>query len=89
MSKIIFKFNFYIISPKSFDDLHIWLKNIKDNANPDLKVFLLGNKSDLEDSRIINKEEGIDIKNEFNLDLFKESAVKEEKKCTECFFGSN
>ena len=40
-----------INSPKSFDDLKIWLNDIKNNANPDLKIFLLGNKSDKVEER--------------------------------------
>ena len=35
-------FEYY--SPKSFDDLESWLKDLKDNANPDLKIFLIANK---------------------------------------------
>ena len=74
-----------IISPKSFDDLKIWLKNIKNNANSDLKVFLLGNKNDLIEERIINTEEGNDIKKEFNINLYKETAVKNEKNAENVF----
>ena len=73
------------ISPKSFDDLKIWLKDIKNNANPDLKIFLLGNKNDLIEERIINTEEGNDIKKEFNINLYKETAVKNEKNSENVF----
>ena len=72
-------------SPKSFDDLKIWLNDIKNNANPDLKIFLLGNKNDLSEERIINKEEGINIKNEFNIHKFKETAVNDEKNAINVF----
>ena len=61
------------------------LKDIKNNANPDLKIFLLGNKNDLVDERIINKEEGNEIKKEFNINLFKETAVKDEKNAENVF----
>ena len=61
------------------------MSDIKNNANPDLKIFLLGNKNDLIEERIVNMEEGNDIKKEFNLDLFKETSVKDEKKAENVF----
>ena len=85
MSKFYLNFILDINSPKSFDDLKIWLKDIKNNANPDLKIFLLGNKNDLIKERIVNTEEGNDIKKEFNIDLFKETSVKDEKKAEDVF----
>lgn len=36
-------------SRESFENVDSWLKEIKNNSNPDVKVFLIGNKSDLED----------------------------------------
>ena len=35
----------------------MWLKELKTHANPDIKVFLIGNKIDLEDSRQVSTEE--------------------------------
>ena len=45
----------------------------------------MGNKNDLIEERIVNTEEGNDIKKEFNLDLFKETSVKDEKKAENVF----
>ena len=50
-----------------------------------MKIFLLGNKNDLVNERIINTEEGNDIKKEFNINLFKETAVKDEKNAENVF----
>ena len=61
------------------------MSDIKNNANPALKIFLLGNKNDLTEERIVNIEEGNDIKKEFNLNLFKETSVKDEKKAEDVF----
>lgn len=33
----------------SFENIEVWLKELKTHSNPDAKVFLIGNKSDLED----------------------------------------
>ncbi len=61
------------------------MSDIKNNANLELKIFLLGNKNDLIEERIVNTEEGNDIKKEFNWDLFKETSVKDEKKAENVF----
>ena len=34
-------------SKKSFEDVDLWLKDLKSNSNPDIKIFLIGNKADL------------------------------------------
>ena len=72
-SIIIFK---RIYSSKSFDDIDLWLKDLRANSNPDIKVFLIGNKADLEDSRQVSKEEGMRYKNDQGLDLFMETSAK-------------
>ena len=46
------------------------------NTSPDIKVFLIGNKADLEDSRLITKEQGEKLKNEYDLDNFMETSAK-------------
>ena len=46
------------------------------NACPDIKIFLIGNKSDLDDERIISKEAAEDFKNQYQLDLFMETSAK-------------
>ena len=82
------KFILDIISPKSFDDLKIWLSEIKNNSSPDLKIFLLGNKNDLTEERIINKEEINSIKEEFKIDLFEETSAKDEKSAQNVFINA-
>ena len=61
------------------------MNDIKNNANPELKIFLLGNKNDLIEERIVNIEEGKEIEKEFNIDLFKETTVKVEKNAQNVF----
>ena len=63
-------------SSKSFDDVDLWLKDLKANSNPDIKVFLIGNKVDLEDSRLVTKEKALQYKEDFQLDLFMETSAK-------------
>jgi len=34
---------------ESFENIDTWLKEVKTHSNPDVKVFLIGNKTDLEE----------------------------------------
>ena len=42
----------------SFEDLDLWIKELKMNNSPDSKVVLVGNKLDLEENRQVSYEEG-------------------------------
>ena len=52
------------------------MKDLKSNSSPDIKIFLIGNKADLEDKRVISKEQAENFKNEYDLDLFMETSAK-------------
>ena len=54
ISNIISLYSFY--SPDSFSHIDSWLKDVKTQSNPDVKVFLIGNKTDLEDKRKVTKD---------------------------------
>ena len=67
----------YAINNKdSFQHAENWLNDLKNQANPNVKVFLVGNKSDLEDERVIPREEGERFKEEKRLDRFIETSAK-------------
>jgi Ras-related protein Rab-1A len=34
---------------QSYQDIEVWLKDLKTYSNPDIKVFLIGNKTDMEE----------------------------------------
>ena len=61
---------------ESFEHAENWLNDLKSQANPDVRIFLVGNKSDLEEERKVTKEEGLKFKNEQGLDMFMESSAK-------------
>ena len=52
------------------------MNDLKNQSNPNVRVFLVGNKSDLEDQRVITKEEGERFKEEKKLDRFIETSAK-------------
>ena len=51
MSKLLL---FILYSAKSFEDVEVWLKDLKTYSSPDIKVILIGNKTDLEEHRQIS-----------------------------------
>ena len=41
----------YAINDKnSFEDIEMWIKEVRTYSNPDIKLFLIGNKKDLEEA---------------------------------------
>ena len=76
---------FSITDHASFDSIDQWLKELKSNSSPDIKIFLIGNKVDLENQRAVSTEQGKNLQNDYNLDLFVESSAK-KKKNTEYIF---
>ncbi len=71
-----FYINKYHYSQKSFNDIDAWLKELKSNSNPDVKLFLVGNKVDLEDDRIVTTEEAENLVNDLEFDYFLETSAK-------------
>ena len=67
---------YYIKKKKSFENLEIWLNEIKLKGNPDVKIFLIGNKIDLEDNREVPTEKGQQFCKDNKLDLFLETSAK-------------
>lgn len=65
-----------IDSKDSFNNLNFWLKDIKTQSSPDVKIFLIGNKSDLEQNREVTQQMGEQMKTEQNFDLFMETSAK-------------
>ena len=65
-----------IDNKESFNHVENWLNDLKSQANPDVRIFLVGNKADLEEDRKINKEDGEKYKEDQHLDLFMETSAK-------------
>jgi small GTP-binding protein len=65
-----------INSEESYNNIEKWLNDIKTQSNPDVKIFLIGNKADLEDKREITKESGEKFAKEHNLTFFTETSAK-------------
>ena len=65
-----------IDNKESFTHVENWLNDLKSQANEDVRIFLVGNKSDLEEERKVTREEGEKYKLDQHLDLFMETSAK-------------
>ena len=74
-----------IDNKSSFENLEIWLNEIRTKGNPDVKIFLVGNKIDLEDKREVSTEEGKLFYENNKLSLFIETSAKNGTNIQELF----
>ena len=65
-----------IDSEESFSNIEKWLNDIKSQSNPNIKIFLIGNKADLEDKRQVTKESGENFFKQNKLSYFTETSAK-------------
>ena len=68
-----------IDNKESFTHVENWLNDLKSQANEDVRIFLVGNKADLEEDRKVSKEEGEKYKLDQHLDLFMETSAKQRE----------
>ena len=65
-----------IDNEQSFNNTESWLKELKEQSNPDIRIFLVGNKSDLEETRQVRTERAEQFKDANKLDMFFETSAK-------------
>ncbi len=65
-----------IDSRESFIHINQWLKEVRLHSHPDVKIILIGNKSDLENERVVNYEEAKKFKEENQILYFEETSAK-------------
>ena len=65
-----------IENERSFKHIEEWLNEIRAHTQPDIKIFLIGNKSDLNNSRKVKKENAKNFCFERGLDYFIETSAK-------------
>ena len=65
-----------IDNEESFTHIEKWLNDIKTQSNPNVKIFLIGNKADLEEKREVTKEAGEKFFNDHNISFFTETSAK-------------
>jgi len=66
---------FDITKFKTMDQMSNWIQIIREKSG-NIPIMLIGNKLDLEDSRKLKREKGIEIVKEFNLSSYSEISTK-------------
>ena len=77
-----------IDSSQSFEHIEGWLNEIKLKGNPDVKIFLIGNKIDLEDKREVQTENGEKFFKDNKLNFFMETSAKTGANVKEVFMNA-
>ena len=65
-----------IDNEQSFKNLEFWLNELRTKSNPDINIFLVGNKCDLEENRQVSKKSGQEFSQIHKIKLFMESSAK-------------
>ncbi|KAI8329463.1 ras family-domain-containing protein [Chlamydoabsidia padenii] len=68
----------------SFENLSTWLQDVREHANPNTVIMVIGNKSDLESKRQVSREEGERFAKENDL-FFLEASAKSADNVEEAF----
>eukprot|EP00123_Amoebidium_parasiticum_P013153 comp21801_c0_seq3/m.31013 comp21801_c0_seq3/g.31013 ORF comp21801_c0_seq3/g.31013 comp21801_c0_seq3/m.31013 type:complete len:211 (-) comp21801_c0_seq3:552-1184(-) len=59
---------------KSFENIRQWIRNIETHASEDVEKMVLGNKCDMDDKRMVAKERGEALAQEYNVTFLETSA---------------
>lgn len=70
-----FVLTYDISNRPSFDHVIGWMRDIKTRAPPDCDIVLCGNKSDLDNDRVVTYEEGKQLADEYGVQFFETSAL--------------
>ena len=76
-----------ISNESSFTHLNYWYNCLRDAADNDIIIFLIGNKSDLiyEEGRAVKKKDAIDFINKYQLQGYAECSAKNNENIKETF----
>ena len=58
----------------SFTNVNEWINNIKENADSNAEIILIGNKIDLDSDRIISYEDGLELAKQYGVSFIETSA---------------
>lgn len=70
----------------TFNSLSRWLKELKENADSNMVVMLVGNKCDLTETRAVTTDEGVEFAKSENL-MFIETSARESTNVQEAFMN--
>ena len=73
-----------VTNKQSFINVENWIKSAKEDMNKNIPIYLIGNKSDLEEERQISEENGRNISEQYNLKFY-ETSCRTGKNIEKCF----
>jgi GTPase SAR1 family protein len=74
-----------ITREETFNNVGDWLKEVKQHANPEILIYLIGNFCDLEDEREIPRERAIEFCLANGIEKFFETSAKTGERVEEVF----
>jgi len=63
-----------ITKKSSFEHLKNWIENVRECSTKNIKIILIGNKTDLEEKREVSYQEGLEFAKKYDLIFFETSA---------------
>lgn len=67
-----------ITDQKSFDEIETWVNDVAKYAQPNVVKILVGNKSDLDSTRVVEVKEGQALAKKHNMEFFETSAKQSQ-----------
>ena len=67
-----------ITNESSFNDLKNWIDLIKEEGNSDIPILLVGNKLDLKDKRVVEKDKAMEYAEQQKMDYIETSSFTRE-----------
>ena len=64
-----------ITNRESFSNVSSWVEECQNNGPRTITLVLVGNKSDLEENRVVNYEEGEELANRYNMKFYETSTI--------------
>lgn len=68
----------------TFENIQHWVHQIRENADERVRLVLVGNKCDREETRAVTYKEGADLAKQYGVSFF-ETSAKEGKNVDECY----
>lgn len=65
---------FDLTNQESFDNLRVWHNDIKRNSNDGTAIYLVGNKSDQKEKRVVSRQDAEDLAEMLDVKYFETSA---------------
>ena len=75
-----------VTNKKTFENVRNWVTQIRENASAKAIIYIVGNKIDDKEKRVVTKEEGEKMASEFDLKFF-EASAKEDINIATTFEG--